>query len=280
MRLPYYPWYPTDFLGDSRVSRMPVLARMAYRELLDISWQEGPLTDPELLLEGLGLDTDLWRFIRPCWIETAEGWIQKRLEKERASAQQRHESSSRAGKASGKARRERTLSKRSTAVEQALNDRGRSTNQNQTQSQCEEEKPPARAGDSRLVGGKRAQSRKPSRAEALEEFDRRPMLTAIPGLRDEVGRWRDRLPAKKVWASLEALQHHLDLLETRPTDAVAAVRLAADNEWTNPLYAFENLDRENQIRGKNHERNNRRARRADGTRTGEPAEPTRTIREL
>jgi hypothetical protein len=86
-RLHWFAWYPEDFHGDPLVRTMPPAARGAYRELLDHSWQVGPIVDPERVIRGLGWDPALWASdIRPCWTETPAGWIQKRLELERAEA--------------------------------------------------------------------------------------------------------------------------------------------------------------------------------------------------
>ena len=86
--------------------------------------------------------------------------------------------------------------------------------------------------------------RKPSLKKTLSMVDEHPALLEIPDLRAEIGRWRGCLPSKKVWASPAALERHLKRLEDRPRQALAAVRLSADNAWTDPVHAFDYLDRD------------------------------------
>jgi len=82
----WFAWYPGDFAGDPLVRLMTLPARAAYRELLDLSWEVGPLKDPRAALTGLGYDAALWTAIAPCWRETDAGWVQERLERERDAA--------------------------------------------------------------------------------------------------------------------------------------------------------------------------------------------------
>lgn len=86
-RFEWYAWFPEDFHGDELVRLMTPAGRGAYRELLDHSWRVGPVVDPERCLRAWGWDPSLWESeIRCCWTSTTSGWVQRRLELERAEA--------------------------------------------------------------------------------------------------------------------------------------------------------------------------------------------------
>lgn len=106
MKLPWYRWWPEDFAGDLRVRLMSWQAQAAYRVLLDASWGLGPLSDPEGVLEALGLPRELWAAVRPCWTEAEGGWINKRLEEERKDALKRHRRAVKASEAAAERRSE------------------------------------------------------------------------------------------------------------------------------------------------------------------------------
>lgn len=91
MTLPWYRWFPTDFAGDARVRLMSTHARAAYRDLLDLSWEIGPLKAPQEALKSLGWSAKCWVEISPCWRfdRKRKGWVQPRLEAERKNAEKR-----------------------------------------------------------------------------------------------------------------------------------------------------------------------------------------------
>lgn len=285
MSAPWYPWYPQDFRGDPHVAFMDWKARAALRELLDLSWGVGPIPDPEAALRAVGVPAKLWETVRPCWTETTEGWVQKRLEVERHLADERIEKASNAGRASARARAERKFNSRSNASSTQVDSESPSStssgptnhNHNNTHSDNNTRTPPTGERDARARGAKSSKVQSPTRAQALSDFDAHLPLTAVLGLRAEVGRWYDALEARrKLWASQAALERHLRQMEARPAEAVEAVSLAADNVWTGLNHAYRELDRDQADARKRP----RSTVRADGTRPGEPAEPPRKIREL
>lgn len=104
MSLPWFRWFPSDFAGDIKVRLMRFEARAAYRELLDVAWELGPLPDPAAILRALGIPEELWEEVRGCWQQTEAGWINSRLEEEREQSETRH---ARASKASAAASRKK-----------------------------------------------------------------------------------------------------------------------------------------------------------------------------
>lgn len=150
-KLPWYRWYPSDFMGSAHVQMMPPLARLAYRGLLDISWQIGPIIDPIIALESLGVSPDLWPHIRVCWTQTDEGWINQRLEAERDAAKTRSAMARHAVEAR-EARRGAPKPTPSGGSEKAASDRSsqrpsvRRSNQNQNQNQKKTPHKPPRRG--------------------------------------------------------------------------------------------------------------------------------------
>ena len=88
--LPRMPWYPSSFYASTRT--WPFMARAAYRELLDISWDcDGIPAAPERLRNLLGIsDVDwgeIWELVGPKFQPGADGLLRnRRLEEHRADA--------------------------------------------------------------------------------------------------------------------------------------------------------------------------------------------------
>lgn len=144
-KLPYYFFWVNDYNSDPLVLAMTDDQDLAYRRLIDKSWDLGPLpNDPVKLAALVRFDKDrLNRFkaawvypLTECWPETPEGLVNPRLEKERDRAMRRVEQARDAGLRSGRSRikggpkkpkakpskkDERSLNDRSTDVERPLN---------------------------------------------------------------------------------------------------------------------------------------------------------------
>lgn len=131
VKLPYYPWWVSDYNGDGKVLAMTKLQDLAYRRLLDQSWELGPLpNEPEklavLIRYSIEEFKDVWNYpLSDCWEEIEGGrLINPRLEKEREHVLDRIGKARKAGLASGKSRKkkgERMLNGRSTDVELGVN---------------------------------------------------------------------------------------------------------------------------------------------------------------
>ena len=113
-RLMFMPWYPRDFASSTH--GWPLVARGAYRELLDIAWDIGSLpADPKKLRDMIFRDE------RPAkWFEIWEAYLEEkfpvgadgrrrnpRLEEHRQEAERKYEARARAGQQGGKAKAER-----------------------------------------------------------------------------------------------------------------------------------------------------------------------------
>lgn len=100
-----------DFHQDSRVSLMSHAALGMYFRLLCISWNEGPLPADHATLARMTHTSPqgfrkLWPEIAPLFTPTSDGRLmQKRLERERAEAEQLHESRKRGGQMTAAKRR-------------------------------------------------------------------------------------------------------------------------------------------------------------------------------
>lgn len=85
---------------DEAVGLMDGPEKGAHLLLCLRSAQAGPIKDPEKALRSMGFDSSVWEAVSEAWRETPEGWVQKRVEAERALATERIECARRAGKAS------------------------------------------------------------------------------------------------------------------------------------------------------------------------------------
>ena len=105
-RLPYVPFYCSDWLGDSKVRRMSLEQRGAYFDLLCHAWDDGAIpanADQRAHLLGITKRklNSLWPGIAPCWVSNGNGGlVNPRLERER----EKQASKQTAGKHGGKAK--------------------------------------------------------------------------------------------------------------------------------------------------------------------------------
>lgn len=80
-KLPYFPFFPTDFLGDQRVQAMTVEEVGAYMLLLCMAWQEKPRgslpDDQDLWARWARVSPERWfamqKAILPCWQKLSDG---------------------------------------------------------------------------------------------------------------------------------------------------------------------------------------------------------------
>lgn len=90
--LPYFPFYGSDWLGDSKVRRMSLEARAVHIDLLCHAWDLGYVpSDKEECAQMLGVPRRkleaLWPKVAPCWEGAGERLTNPRLEKERTKQQ-------------------------------------------------------------------------------------------------------------------------------------------------------------------------------------------------
>jgi len=88
VKVAYLPWYTRDWRSDPKVALLSWEERSLYRDMIDLSWELGPLPDdaaavvralgaPDRLVESVpGI---LARF----WTKVRAGWTNPRLERER-----------------------------------------------------------------------------------------------------------------------------------------------------------------------------------------------------
>lgn len=99
--LPYFKFFAADWAIG--VQALTLEERGAYITLLAWSWEHGPLpTEATKRATILGTSTGklraLWRTLGEHWEETAVGWVNERLEEERAKLAEQHGGLSEAGK--------------------------------------------------------------------------------------------------------------------------------------------------------------------------------------
>jgi uncharacterized protein YdaU (DUF1376 family) len=115
---PYYRWFPKDYSGDAQVQAMDDDQDLAYRRLLDKSWEIGPLPiEVEKLAAyaryALARFEQCWRFpLIDCWCEVDGKLINQRLEDERDFATSRALNALKASNCRWKKRAKRLKSKR------------------------------------------------------------------------------------------------------------------------------------------------------------------------
>ena len=117
--LGYYEWYPRDFYTSIVVRSMSFTARSIYRELLDIQWENGCLTDVQRLLNVMGVTAEQWNEFAPFIDELFPNGVNNRLNLLREKAFQSQEKKAAAGRASAQKRLEFNTS--STPVQQVFN---------------------------------------------------------------------------------------------------------------------------------------------------------------
>jgi uncharacterized protein YdaU (DUF1376 family) len=129
----WYPWYPRDFASSITVRSMSFTARAIYRELLDIQWENGCLTDVERLLNILAISQEQWSEFAPYLDELFPDGRNIRLDQLRTEAIERQKAKKSAGQKSAESRRsqvqkpkktkryEQVMNKCSTDVQQVFN---------------------------------------------------------------------------------------------------------------------------------------------------------------
>ena len=98
--LPYFKFYPGDWLKG--VLALTLEERGAYITLLSWSWENGPLpTERQARANILGVTTRkldaLWRRLSDHWEHTSVGWVNERMELERAKLAKAHAKQSAGG---------------------------------------------------------------------------------------------------------------------------------------------------------------------------------------
>ncbi len=131
--LGWYPWFPRDFASSIIVRSMSFTARAIYRELLDIQWENGCLTDVQRMQNIIGISHEQWSQFAPFLDELFPDGRNEKLHKLRQDAIERQERKKTAGQKSGEVRRnqvqkpkktkrnEQVMNKCSTDVQQVFN---------------------------------------------------------------------------------------------------------------------------------------------------------------
>lgn len=110
-KLPYFKFYPADFMGSGKVQMMGPVERGIYISLLCQEWQEGPLPDNPTILARVASATpdqmeEAWPLVRRCFSTNEDGeLIHPRLEEEREAALDRRRKAQKAARASARVRR-------------------------------------------------------------------------------------------------------------------------------------------------------------------------------
>jgi uncharacterized protein YdaU (DUF1376 family) len=100
---PAFQFYVKDWRSSQRVSRMSFKERGMYLELLIEQWDKGPLplTVPALAASIGAKLTEFakcWPILKTCFLQTPEGYLNERLERERLKQQMRRQRASDSGK--------------------------------------------------------------------------------------------------------------------------------------------------------------------------------------
>ena len=89
--LPYFPFYPADFLLDGKCAIMTLEQVGAYIKLLCYQWREGNIpSSPEQIATLLGVDSQALARLKPGLLECFPGGINPRLNVERENAIKHH----------------------------------------------------------------------------------------------------------------------------------------------------------------------------------------------
>ena len=132
-KYPYFPWWLYDYRSDPLVQAMTDDQDLAYRRMLDVSWDLGELeNNPGKIAALIRFSprkfASVWKYpLTECWQDNGVGLVNPRLEREREKVDASYRQKKRAGEASGQARKkatdvERALNTRSTDDGQTLND--------------------------------------------------------------------------------------------------------------------------------------------------------------
>ena len=109
---PYFPFYPTDFLGDDKVVMMSLEEVGAFVKLLCFAWQQDPAgsipSNPKVIAKILGITEEQWSSIAKgvlqCWYEDGGRYHSKRLGKIFDEMMEKHLSRVKSGSKGGKQR--------------------------------------------------------------------------------------------------------------------------------------------------------------------------------
>lgn len=109
-RLPYFPFYPKDWIAATR--HLSAAARGCYMDMLSLAWlHNGCEADPDVLRRSLGAEKAewlrVWAELAPYWHEVDGRLHNRKLESVRDEATTFRETKSRAGQASVEARRKK-----------------------------------------------------------------------------------------------------------------------------------------------------------------------------
>lgn len=111
---PFFRWFPKDYSGDALVRSMTRDQDLAYRRLLDQSWELGSLPNDKAKLAQLCGFSPLefqaiWSFpLVDCWVENGDGnLINNRLEDERELARKKSRGAAKAARVKWRNRRKR-----------------------------------------------------------------------------------------------------------------------------------------------------------------------------
>lgn len=123
---PWMPFYVGDYIADT--GHLNTTQHGAYLLLILHYWRKGGLPDDDRQLANIAkLPLRIWQDIRPVIQDFFfDGWKHKRVEFELTEASRQQEIARRAGRASAKARQEKT-NDRSTRDERPLNDKPNGT---------------------------------------------------------------------------------------------------------------------------------------------------------
>lgn len=105
--LPWFPFWVRDFLTSRTVAAMSMEEVGVYIMLLCQQWEDGPIpNDPDSIARIIRADPNVVRTtLERCFNVVQDRWQNDRLEKVREEQQEKAEKYSRAGRASGRARR-------------------------------------------------------------------------------------------------------------------------------------------------------------------------------
>lgn len=107
--LPYFKFWPGDWLKSSRTRRMTFEERGVFIDLLAYAWDEGGIpADPHHLARLLQISprrlAKLWPAIEGAWVRTGDVLVNPRMEQVRAEVEEAHLARVEAGRRGGKAK--------------------------------------------------------------------------------------------------------------------------------------------------------------------------------
>lgn len=105
-KMPWYPWFPGDYMNDGDVMDMTIAEDLLYRRLLDLAWVGGGIpTDPNKiqLLSRFGSDDfkAAWPSIQKRFVLSGDRLVNEKMEEIRKEQQVKHERRVSAGSKGG-----------------------------------------------------------------------------------------------------------------------------------------------------------------------------------